>query len=146
MRQMDQDDTSLSEQIKQIKENFAQDWAKDRRNWRKLFHRYGRPQVEEWIKDDAIILRADEIAAQDKIRAQQYENLKPKCFDILNNAVEGKDVTDAQLKVAFWVLSGERSFADSYAKVRGEQAAVTTDKKPATVINLVKSDRKSNKS
>ena len=124
-------------ELEQIKEQFIVDWANNRYAFRFLFNKYGEEIVRQWIKDDTVIIAADLIAKENEIRFEQFNNLKQSCYDIIVRGSKGEVITDHQLKIAMWVLAGERAFAEAYAKAKGEQKAMSSSKAMGTILNLV---------
>jgi hypothetical protein len=130
-----------SDVYNQQKEKFIVDWSEDRYNFRKLFNKYGEDAVRQWVKEDYCIIKSHDLAAQNEIRAQQFSNLKPKAYDLIDQGMAGKPLTDAQLKIALWVLSGEKAFAEAFAKSKGEQKALNVANKDGTVLEFIRGQK-----
>jgi hypothetical protein len=131
---------SDSAQYDQIKENFIRDFAKDRYNITALKRKYG-DIVDVWRKEDYVLLKMSDLVRIDEIRFEQFSNLKSVSYDIVAKGLNGDILTDHQVKLATWVLSGERAFAESYAKAKGEQKALSIDGKESTVLEFIRGEK-----
>jgi hypothetical protein len=129
-----------SNQYDQIKENFIRDFAKDRYNFAALKRKYG-DIADVWRKEDYVLLKMSDLVRADEIRAEQFSNLKSVSYDIIAKGLNGETLTDHQVKLATWVLSGERAFAEAYAKSKGEQKALNTGEKDGTILEFIRGQK-----
>lgn len=120
-----------------LKENFIKDWANDYHNFGIHFRKYGEDNVRAWIKEDYVILKVSELIKDQELRFIQFNNFKKKAYDIVALGFEGKNITDHQLKLALWFLSGEKSFYEAFGKIKGEQHAYIGDQNTGTILELV---------
>lgn len=103
---------------------------------------FGEDNVKQWLQSDWFIKRWFEyktrLAKENEITLEQWNNFKHSSYDIIAKALKGDNVSDIQVNTAKWILSGERSFIESRAKVMGEKSAEGGNKRAAPVIELVR--------
>ena len=126
--------------------NFFNDYCHNRYALKDLYNLYGEINVQTWVKEDWFINRwfnhKRQEASQNALTTEQWNNFKYTCYDIIAKALNGADITDAQLSTAKWILSGERSYVEAHAKAKGELSAASSDikREPLEFIRLVKDE------
>ena len=137
----------MSSEFDQSLHDYINDVLKDKYSVQYLENKYGRHVVTQWRSDQNVSLmiyeRRRDMAKQDQILNEQWNNLKTKAFDIIAKALNGDLGDDNQLSTAKWILSGERSYAENRAKAIGEKSADSGSTRSTPIIELVrkKTDR-----
>lgn len=123
-------------------QSYMADVLKDKYGSSYLEKKYGLDAVQRWRSDQNVSLmlyeRRKQMAKEDVLLTEQWNNLKSKAFDIIARALNGDLGDDNQLSTAKWVLSGERSYAENRAKVLGEREAdkAKSNREPLKVIRI----------
>lgn len=106
------------------------------------YRTFGEDNVKQWLESDWFFNAWTEYKAkaarENELAVEQWNNFKHSSYDIIAKALKGDQVTDAQVSIAKWILSGERSFIEAKAKALGEKAADGGNERRAPIIELIR--------